>query len=300
VTIPRRTDQPFGDNPQVLRQKVLADLPHLGDGLVARSEPAPRKKKSSHPAFAEVAEDFDQEPTSVSAKRKKRRIAEHPHIEAEQTAEERQPPRRQKVAPRAQQTERRQPAQRKQLQQPAPRGKQTNQRAPWGSFLAAAQSQLASFAGLITTAALVAAAGLMFVIMNNRQSPIANVDEFALPSFRVEQSDRIEQRNLDHATIEATPPLVDSETIPDALQPTTDQTLPTKSVPADTRTLVSEPVIEQIVEPTAPLGTLTFPVTSSPLALDYNKALGAPDPDLLQLPVVAERPETQGTEPINR
>jgi hypothetical protein len=294
VTIPRRTDQPFGDNPQVLRQKVLADLPHLGDGLVARSEPAPRKKKSSHPAFAEVAEDFDQEPTSVSAKRKKRRIAEHPHIEAEQTAEERQPPRGQKAAPRAQQTERRQPAQRKQLQQPAPRGKRTNKRAPWGAFLAAAQSHLAPLSGLITTAALIAAAGLMFVIMNNRQPPIADIDEFALPSFRVEETE------LDQAATENTPPLVDAKIMPEAMESTVDQTLPTESVPADTRTLVSEPVIEQIVEPTAPLGTLTFPVTSSPLALDYNKALGSPDPDLLQLPVVAERPETQGTEPINR
>jgi hypothetical protein len=296
VTIPRRTDQPFGDNPQVLRQKVLADLPHLGDGLVtARTQSTPesnsRKLKSSHPAFAEIANDFDedQEEIAVPAKRKKRRYVDQAHVEAKEYQ-----PQRRKAAPRAQQTERRQPAQRKQREQPAPRGKRTNQRAPWGSFLAAAQSQLASFAGLITTAALVAAAGLMFVIMNNRQPPIANIDEFALPSFRVEETE------LDQAATETTPPLVDAEIVPEAMESTVDQTLPTESVPADASAVVAGPVIEQIVEPTAPLGTLTFPVTSSPLALDYNKALGAPDPDLLQLPVVAERPETQGTEPINR
>jgi hypothetical protein len=299
VTIPRRTDQPFGDNPQVLRQKVLADLPHLGDGLVAARtqptpEPAPRKKKSSHPAFAELAEDFDQEPISVSPKRKKRRFVDQAPIEAEQTADKRQPPRRQKVAPRAQQAQRHQPGQRQQRQQPAPHSKRTNQRAPWGSFLAAAQSQLASFAGLITTAALVAAAGLMFVIMNNRQPPIANIDEFALPSFRVEETE------LDQAATDATPPLVEAEITPEAMEPTADEALSIESGRVDTRTLVSTPVIDQIVEPTAPLGTLTFPVTSSPLALDYNKAAGSLDPDLLQLPVVAERPETQGTEPINR
>jgi hypothetical protein len=299
VTIPRRTDLPFADNPQVQRQKVLADLPHLGDGLVAARtqftpDPAPRKKKSSHPAFAELAESFDQEPISVSTKRKKRRFDDQPHIETEQTVEERQQPRRQKGAPRAQQIERRQPAQRKQYQQQTPRGKRTNQRAPWGTFLAAAQSHLAPLSGLITTAALIAAAGLMFVIMNNRQPPIANVDEFALPGFRVET------KPSEQITSEATPPLVEAEVAPDAMESTADETLPTESALDNTNAMADDPVIEQFVEQEPQLGTLSFPVTTTPLALDYSKAASSPDPNLLQLPVVAERPETQGTEPINR
>jgi hypothetical protein len=163
-----------------------------------------------------------------------------------------------------------------------------------GSFLAEAREQLAPFSGLVTTAALVAAAGLMFMIMNNRQPPIANVDEFALPSFRVEnkQSEQIATEN--------TPPLVEADVTAEVVDPNIEATLPTESDPADTSAVVVEPVIEHIVESPAPLGRLSFPVTSSPLALDYSKAAGTSDPDLQALPVVAERPEAQGTEQINR
>jgi hypothetical protein len=290
VTIPRRTDQPYGDNPRVHRQNVLADLPHLGDAVVPpRPEPAARKKKSSHPAFAEMTEEFEQEPARIADKRKKRRYADQAHAESEEW----QPPRRKQLAERSQRPQR-QPAKQKQREQSNPRNNRAKQKAPVGSFLVVLKEQAAPFAGFVTTAALVAAAGLMFMIMNNRQPPIANVDEFALPSFRVEKNE------LEQIATEDTPPLVDTDITPDGLEPTADDTSDIETTPTDTSAVVVEPVIEQIVESTAPLGTLSFPVTSSPLALDYSKAAGTPDPDLQALPVVAERPETQGTEPINR
>lgn len=290
MTIPRRTDQPYGDNPQVHRQNVLADLPHLGDCVAApRTEPITRKKKSSHPAFAELAEGIDQEPVRQSAKRKKRRHVDQAHVEPEEW----QPPRRKQLSERSQQSQR-QLAKQNQREQSNPRTQRTKQRVPVGSFLVELKEQVAPFAGFVTTAALVAAAGLMFMIMNNRQPPIANVDEFALPSFRVEK------KQSDQIATEDTPPLVDADITPEGLEPTADETSEIETTPTDTSAVVVEPVIEQIVESPAPLGTLSFPVTSSPLALDYSKAAGTSDPDLQALPVVAERPETQGTEPINR
>jgi hypothetical protein len=290
VTIPRRTDQPYGDNPQVHRQNVLADLPHLGDSVaVPRIEPTTRKKKSSHPAFAEFVEEIEQEPVRQPAKRKKRRFVDEAHIETEEW----QPPRRKQLAERSQRLQR-QSAKRDHREQSNPRNNRTKQRAPVGSFLAELKEQVAPFAGLVTTAALVAAAGLMFMIMNNHQPPIANIDDYALPSFRVEKNES------EQIATEDTPPLVNADITPEGLEPTADETLPTETSSTDTSAVVVEPVIEQIVESPAPLGTLSFPVTSSPLALDYSKAAGASDPDLQALPVVAERPEMQGTEPINR
>jgi hypothetical protein len=262
---------------------------------ICLTKPAARKKKSSHPAFAEIAEDFEHEPITVPVKRKKRRYVDQPHVDGEEW----QPSRRKQVADRSDRPQR-QPAKRIQREQTNPLNKRAKQKAPVGSFLAELKEQVAPFAGFVTTAALVAAAGLMFVIMSNRQPPIANIDEFALPPFRVDQSDRVEQNELDMAASEGIPPLVEAEITLETMEPTADATLPTESVPADKNALVAEPVIEQIIEQGPQLGALSFPVTTTPLALDYGKAAGTPDPDLLQLPVVAERPETQGREPINR
>lgn len=290
MTIPRRTDQPFGYQTAALRQNLLADLPHLGEQIAAEMpETIRRRKKSSHPAFAEIAEDLEQGPIRQAAKRKKRRFVDQVHLEIE----ERQPANRKQLAERSQGPQR-QPAKLNKTEQSNHRNSRATQKALLGSFLADARDQLGQFSGFITTAALVAAAGLMFMIMNNRQPPIANVDEFALPGFRVEA------KQPEQIAIEDTPPLVEFDVTADVVDPNVEATLPTESEPADTSAVVAEPVIEQFVEQDAPLGTLSFPVTSSPLALDYSKAADTSDPDLQALPVVAERPETQGTEPINR
>jgi hypothetical protein len=57
------------------------------------------------------------------------------------------------------------------------------------------------------------------------------------------------------------------------------------------------PLVEASIKPKAVLGQLSFPLTETPLALDYSKAT---NPDLTALPEVAERTEATASEGINR
>ena len=318
MTIPRRTDVSTGDNFAARRPTVLADLPHVGESASVQQSRAvheataqtAQNMKSSHPAFAELDDSHDddsfeeEQPRRQSTRqqnsRRQTRFVDQAHtdhpserrnpIDYEHDDEDYEPRER-----------RRRPSDHVVKRQA--RSRPAAQHASgWSALLSTAHAQLAPFAGLIVTAALIASAGLLFLMMAGDQQKNAEFDELALPGFRVDASHELEQ-----AESKESAPLADSgfDDLPnDSLEftpPTsTEQTLPTNSTPADSSAAIPQPVIEEIVEPTTPLGSLSFPVTNTPLALDYRKAMPRPTDELQALPAVAERGNLPKNDPINR
>jgi hypothetical protein len=314
VTIPRRTDVSAGENFATRRPTVLAELPHVGEGASvehARSghEAFPQtvqNLKSSHLAFAELDhfhdnDSFEDEQPRQQRSRRQTRFVDQAHIDHEW--ERRNPidyehddddyePRDRRRRPSDHVVQRQ--------TRSRPTAQNTN---GWSALLSTAHAQLAPFAGLIVTAALIASAGLLLLMMAGDQQKNAEFDELALPGFRVDASDELEQADSDESA-----PLADSGfdgTQSDELEfsqstSTEQQIFPTNGSPADSSAAIPQPVIEEITEPTTPLGSLSFPVTTTPLALDYRKAMPQPADELRALPAVAERGNLPETEPINR
>ncbi len=309
MTIPRRSDLPTGENFAACRPTVLTELPHVGQPARVQQSRAAyeavpqtvQNLKSSHPAFAELADShendsFEEELPPQQRSRRQTRFVDQAHIDHEwerknvrQDADDEPRERHRRAAEHV--------GQRKDTPRP-----KTQSTSGWGSLLSAVHAQLAPFAGLIVTAALIASGGLLFFMIAGNQQKNAEFDELALPGFRVDAS-----RDLEQAASGESAPLADSDfsgTPTDGLEfapPTsTEQTLPTNMTPADSSAAIPQPAIEEIVEPTTPLGSLSFPATNTPLALDYRKAMPQPTDELQALPAVAERGNLPVTEPINR
>ena len=311
VTIPRRTDTALSEPLALQGVKLLAELPHVGAPSVADSrpvfetEPTPsssRTLKSTHPAFAELAEL----PEAAPAQRGPRptRFVDRAHVDHEwEVAQPREDaddfvPRQRVSQPQRRMVHRQSHAQ------------SARHRTGWQAIFSQTHARIAPFAGLIVTAALMASAVLLFWIMLGGQ-PGAKLNEFALPGdgFRVE----ISEPDFSTTQSVSVPPLVEADFVPTTVQPENSDyvqpTTPTQpspleiqphGVPTDTSAATLQPVSEQIGEPTAPLGRLLFPVTNMPLALDYSKAVNNSAAELQELPAVAERADAATPEPINR
>lgn len=300
MTKPRRTDSPADE---LKGMKLLAELPRIGvtaasprqDGSKQEDLRAStaRTAKSSHPAFAEL-DEFDDEPqySRRSLHYVDRAHIDQAHDEQQQLSPFEDSPRRRSGVSNAHS--------RHSLSEHRP----SHRRRPGsgaGRMLSGVHEQLTPFAGLIMTAALVACAGLLFLMIAGKRDS-AEFDEFALPGFRVEAA----EQTLD--TVHA--PLADSEALSEPFVPEAfpyepaeipEQEPPAAKVaPADTSAAVARPIISEITEPSEPLGELFFPVTGTPLALDLSKAVAPTDGELNELPAVAEREEPASSEPINR
>ena len=313
MTIPRRTDVSAGENFAARRPTVLAELPHVGEPASVQQSRAVHEAipqtvqnlKSSHPAFAELDDShddysFEDEQPRRQSSRRQTRFVDQAHIDHEW--ERRNPIDYQHDDEDYEPRERHRRPSDHVVQRQAHSRPTTQRRGGWSALLSTAHAQSAPFAGLIVTAALIASAGLLFLMMAGNQQKNAEFDELALPGFRVDASHELQQ-----AESKESAPLADSgfDGMPnDGLEftpPTsTEQTLPTNSTPADSSAAIPQPVIEEITEPTTPLGSLSFPVTNTPLALDYRKAMPQPTDELQALPAVAERGNLPENDPINR
>jgi hypothetical protein len=273
--------------------KMLVELPHVGNEPVSASpEASARTLKSSHPAFAEYTEFTSEAPTPQSFRRRQTRYVDQAHVDPERERggryvdnDDLEPHRQQARSPLLQ---------RQQHAYHKPRS-----RSAIGAFLSDAHEQFAPFAGLIVTAALVAAAGLLFHMMSGGKSS-AEYDEFALPGFQVEALEGTlpTEQPAPLADVSPTPEGTEADDLerePSDVAPTEEAS---KTAPAiDVRAAsAAPPVTESVLNTSLPLGQLSFPQTTTPQALDYTKAA---DPDLQQLPAVAERSEVK-SEAINR
>jgi hypothetical protein len=286
VTIPRRADLASGDSHVAARPNLLAELPHIGkESPAVNVASTTNTRKSTHPAFAEYALNVEV-PSDESSRKQTKRYVDRPHIEE---ADDRGSFDSQTNSHRKDQ-----PIANRQ------RNHKQKQKSAFAGLLSNAHQQLAPFAGLIVTAALVAAAGLLFHMMSGGSKSSADVDEFALPGFQVEVIN-------EPAPSEEFIPLADVSPTPESPKPEIKITEPATLMPPDNsaqnvldpsaNTPSTLPTAASEVESTVPLGQLSFPLTETPLALDYAKAS---DPDLKALPEVAERTETTASEGINR
>lgn len=283
---------PTDDARTTARAKLLAELPHVGTQPVASVAPPPtRNTKSSHPAFAEYG-DFDDIETSVplspASQRRSTRFVDQAHIDDEWEHDDFDPRTRHARSPQAIVHRQRQ----------SHRGNRP--RSPLGGVLSGAHEQVAPFAGLIVTAALLATAGLLFHMLSSGGKSNVDLDEYALPGFRVEALEETlpssESAPLAEVSVPSETPQSESLKITPADVKSTDESA--KAKPAiDASAQLVAPITEPTVELTMPLGQLSFPQTTTPRALDYSKAT---DPDLQQLPEIAGRPEPAASEAINR
>lgn len=319
VTIPRRTDMASRESFALQHMKLLADLPHVGEtpadvqpaSLAFIAELAPsairnqaspattsRKLKSSHPAFAEMADLPEEPPRSMGPR--PTRFVDRAHLDQDWESEEDDFEANQRVS-----------SSRKQVPQNRSHSRPKKQQAGWRPALSHAHAQVAPFSGLIVTAALMASAALLFWMMLGGQQPAAELNDFALPGdgFSVEATE------ADFLSTQAVsePPLGESDFVappvqPEAMeyvQPTapSEQSpleLEAQMSPTDNSAATMQPIIEQIDDTPAQLGQLVFPVTNTPLALDYSKAIKNAAVSLQELPAVAERADSTTNEPINR
>ncbi len=299
-----------GDDHAAPRPAVLAELPHVGDAPIApQVVPTPpersgsrtaRSVHSTHPAFADLADLPHEVESPKQVGRRQTRYVDRAHTvhdwEEPETYEEELPEPRGRGTPSQNRVVHRHPHSRR-----APRHQSS-----LGALLSETHAQLGSFAGLIVTVALMASAGLLMWMMSAQRHSGTEFDDFALPGFRVES-------NTEMTSAEQTSPLVDTGFNPGAPQvedfeyvpPTSpaEQASPSQSstpAPADTNAMIPRPIMEQVAEPSQPLGELSFPVTHTPLALDYSKARNSSADSLQELPAVAERGAPAITEPINR
>ncbi|GEM_PF-1662039 len=312
VTIPRRTDTASRETLALQHMKLLAELPHVGETPVAQpvesefvTETAARSArtlKSSHPAFAELAELPEEAP--VQRGPRPTRFVDRAHVDHEWELSEDQDEDDFEPRERVSRAQKRVVAGRS-------HSRSARQQTGWRPLLSQVHSQIAPFAGLIVTAALMASAALLFWMMLGGQQPGAEFNDFALPGdgFRVEASEP------DYSTTQAIgePPLAEADFAPTTEQPENSEyvqpTTPAEqsplemqphTVPTDTSAATMQPIIEQIDDSPAQLGQLMFPKTSSPLELDYSKALNNSGASLQELPAVAERADAATAEPINR
>lgn len=304
VTIPRRTDHGSGDSSNTSRVKILAELPHVGSAPVpvpekrASSETvrvAERKPKSNHPAFADYDDSEDDYPTAKPVlQRHSSRYVDQPHTDHEWEDEDHRE--WESYAPRSR---------RVMASSRSTRRSQSQRSGNWRPVLSEAHSQLAPFAGLIVTAALVTAAVFLFLIVAGRRQPGTGLENFALPSdgFRVELEEELPAEenstvaplvDAGSGIIEQPPQEMSTGAVPET--PSAELSLENQANDSSAINLVPDEIKTTTL---APLGELTFPITTTPLALDYSKAVGPPTDDLQALPAVAER-ENPSTEPINR
>jgi hypothetical protein len=267
----------------VAQLKLLAELPHLGNEPVAEpTTPVPQNRKFVHAAFAEPHD----EPVAKKTSTLNKRYVDRAHLEVKSDHDYLEP---QVNCHRTHQSL----AHRHSSQKPT-------SKSVLHVFLTGAHQQVAPFAGLIVTAAIVATAGLLFHMMSSGSNSKADLDEFALPSFEVEAIGKSlsDEESLPLADVSPTPEISSSENIntaPEDILPS--ENVEQKMPALGAHTPNTPPSAEVEIESTATLGQLAFPQTQTPLALDYTKAS---DPDLQRLPEVAERTEATTTEGINR
>lgn len=304
VAIPRRTDF-LTDDSAFTRLKMLAELPHVVAAPEVAAAPraqavespaqSTRTLKSSHPAFAELADLPTEEP--LPRKRRQKRFVDRAHIDREwESLDERH----EEDLPRKRVTR---------GKDREPRGhshtRSAKQSSGWGTFFSQTHERIAPLAGLFVTAALFASAALLFWMMLTNRQGTAELNEFALPGegFRVELS----EPPLSPTDSLTTVPLAESIATPSSSMPEEFEYIPpstsSEESPMELSTETNAATLQPTIDPTdepALLGQLLFPVTNTPLALDYSKALHKPADDLQSLPAVAERADAATTEPINR
>jgi hypothetical protein len=304
VAIPRRTDF-LTDDSAFTRLKMLAELPHVGEAPEVMAAPrvqavepparSARTLKSSHPAFAELADLPTEE--AATNKRRQKRFVDHAHVDREHESfderHEEDLPRK-----RVSRGKQREPRGRSQ-------SRSIKQSSGWGTFFSQTHQRIAPLAGLFVTAALFASAALLFWMMLTNRQGTAELNEFALPGdgFRVELTDP----QLSPSESLTTPPLAENISTPSSSVPQEFEYIapvnPVEESPVELSTETNAATLQPTIEPTdepALLGQLLFPVTNTPLALDYSKALHQPADNLQALPAVAERADAATTEPINR
>jgi hypothetical protein len=298
VTIPRRTDNPNAEN---RRSRLLAELPYVGEvaavpprrSMAEEVAASPPRTKSNHPAFAELDDYADEPHTLKHQSQRTLRYVDQAHIDPD--TEEQVDWQESERISRGRQS---QP--RSQMVQLRP-NQQHRRAAGVGRILSETHEQLAPFAGLIVTAALIACAGLLILVMASGKQSGEDLDRFAVPGFSVEADGELSPDDA---------PLADSAFMPEAVEPdgmeyeppqtAEPKSSPPSAAPADASAAIPQPVIDEITEPSVPLGQLSFPITSTPLALDYSKAFEQTADALQELPTVAERDNAATTEPINR
>jgi hypothetical protein len=273
-----------GDSQSTARMNLLAELPHVGREPVIAPVASPAiSRTSTHPAFAA----YDDEPIELAQTRTKRYV-DQAHRDDEDDDEE------------FERHEKRRRTDNSSVRRQRPTVHKPHVKPGVSGLLSQAHQQVAPFAGLIVTTALVAAAGLLFHMMAGDNKSKAELDEFSLPGFQVNALENSLPTNT-------SAPLAEVSANPESLEPQSLSTGPAELTPiedpaqkapaAAVGVQTAPPLAEANDEATTPLGQLSFPQTGTPLALDYTKAT---DPDLLTLPEVAERTEASPTEGINR
>lgn len=270
----------FDDPHNVAQTKLLAELPYVGEEpITVPTISSARARTAANPSFAKC----DEEPPRPL----NRRFVDKAHIDDEWDHENLHHRERPPYLSHPFNQHQRQSSSR------------PTSKSVLGALLSDIHQQVAPFAGLIVTAALVAAAGLIFHMMAGGNESKATIDEFALPGFQVEAIG-------ESLSMEESIPLADGSPTSETskhktantesvdLEPpeSAEQKVPDSDVKTST-----PPIATAEIESTVPLGQLSFPQTETPLALDYSKAT---DPDLQKLPEVAERTEATEAESINR
>lgn len=280
MAIPRRAQAPNTSLPRTAEQTLfLADLPHVGEKSVATrqqsAEPAARSISarsavSPDPAFPELVTPGKRLGHHAGSRASVEiRFADLAHIGASKHI----------------------------LQEKHEDGKPSGQQQRgWRSLFSQVHTQLAPFAGLIVTLALLTSAGLLFWIISRGQPASLDLQNF--------------QYNEGALSVRA------SESTPSAsVLPISETQKGTQKSPEAAGTSQVASPVEATAEPmvedqalsanaASPLGRIVFPTTSTPLALDWSKAFdnapAQPAAVIHGLPEVAEREVSSAESPVAR
>ncbi len=283
----------------------LAELPHVGEkSTVVQQQRAPaigtskdtQPAISSHPAFAEIAAARGRvEQTTTRREQLERRFLDEAHLEAQALQDERQTA-----------------AQLSPYHAPAP--------SSWRSLFSLVHTQLAPFAGLIVTLALLTSAGLLYWLISRGEPTRFDLQEFQ----RSEGAYRVQMNDPDPVA-SAIPIAETTETLKKSPD-TKAESQVSAPVEAVSKPIVAEKRVEEqsvekpsVDKPIAeeqpatiptdatvsiPLGQISFPSTATPEELDWSKAFEAtasqPLGELFSLPEVAEREVPTSVSPVAR
>ncbi len=282
MAIPRRAQTQNTSLPRTTERPLfLADLPHVGEKSVANrqqsakpaaSSNAARSVVSSHPAFADLVSPGKRlGHYAASRDSVEIRFADQAHIGAS-----------------------------KQILQEEHNDERPSrqQQRGWRSLFSQVHTQLAPFAGLIVTLALLTSAGLLFWIISRGQPASLDLRDFQYNEGALSVQER-----------ESTPsasaiPISETQEATEKSQEAADTSQVVSPVEATAEPIVEDQASTANATASSPLGEILFPTTSTPLALDWSKAFddatAQPEAENHGLPEVAEREVSSAESPVAR
>ncbi|TWU27830.1 hypothetical protein [Bythopirellula polymerisocia] len=275
MAIPRRAQAPTVPLTRTAETPLfLADLPHVGDKpAVIRQQPASstatsmpgQPAASTHPAFAEIAATTGRTEKTVSRREQlEQRFVDEAHLEAKTLLEEQEAIAYQQV-------------QQKSKSRPGLFG--------WRKVFSQAHHQLAPFAGLIVTLALLSSAGLLYWLIARGQPTSFDLRDFDLNDGSL--SVQVSESEPPASAI----PLIETQRPAEVAQESTDAKRAASPAPSPEKPEVESQVPETKSTAAMPLGSIHFPTTNFPMALDWSKAfndVAQPQVEINGLPEVAE------------